>query len=475
MDAATGRGVPLVELKTTFGARHFTDNAGLIAFAEPGLLGQRVFFYVRSHGYEFAKDGFGYAGTALDARPGGKATLKLTRRNVAERLYRVTGAGLYRDTILLGGQPPLREPALNAQVVGQDSTLAAVYRGRIHWFWGDTTPARYPLGNFHTSGATSELPANGGLDPAVGVDLRYFTDGAGFCRPMARLPGEGMVWLDGLAVVADAEGRERLVAHYSLMKSLETRLEHGTMVWDDEREQFEKRVELPRDEQWRCLQGHPARVRDEGRDYLYTLWPDRPVRVPAELDAVLDPARYEAFTCVLPGPDTNRLDRDSEGRLRWSWRTNAPPVRQADEARWLRSGVMHDGEARFQFRDVETDRPVRMHSGSVRWNEHRQRWILIGVEQGGTSFLGEVWYAEARSPLGPWGKARRIVTHEQYSFYNPVHHAFFDQEGGRLIYFEGTYAQTFSGNPDATPWYDYNQILYRLDLDSPALKAVRVE
>lgn len=55
-------------------------------------------------------------------------------------------------------------------------------------------------------------------------------------------------------------------------------------------------------------------------------------------------------------------------------------------------------------------------------------------------------------------------------FYNPVHHPVFDQEGGRLIYLEGTYANTFSGNPDATPRYDYNQIMYRLALDDPKLK-----
>jgi hypothetical protein len=41
--------------------------------------------------------------------------------------------------------------------------------------------------------------------------------------------------------------------------------------------------------------------------------------------------------------------------------------------------------------------------------------------------------------------------------------------GGRLIYFEGTYASTFSGNPEQTPRYDYNQIMYRFDLDDPRL------
>ena len=91
-------------------------------------------------------------------------------------------------------------------------------------------------------------------------------------------------------------------------------------------------------------------------------------------------------------------------------------------------------------------------------------------QQGGTSYLGEIWYSEASEPTGPWLRAKKIVTHEAYSFYNPVHHSFFDQEGGRVIYFEGTYVNTFSGNPEATPRYDYNQIMYRLDLSDARLR-----
>lgn len=45
----------------------------------------------------------------------------------------------------------------------------------------------------------------------------------------------------------------------------------------------------------------------------------------------------------------------------------------------------------------------------------------------------------------------------------------FAKDGGRCIYFEGTYSHTFSGNPVATPRYDYNQVMYRLDLADPRL------
>ena len=50
VDAASGRGVPLAELEAVNGLRFVTDNAGRVAFHEPGLMGREVFFAVRSHG-----------------------------------------------------------------------------------------------------------------------------------------------------------------------------------------------------------------------------------------------------------------------------------------------------------------------------------------------------------------------------------------------------------------------------------------
>jgi hypothetical protein len=78
---------------------------------------------------------------------------------------------------------------------------------------------------------------------------------------------------------------------------------------------------------------------------------------------------------------------------------------------------------------------------------------------------GSVYYAEADHPIGPWNRAIKIVEHRAYNFYNVVEHPFFDQEGGSVIYFEGTYTAAFSAAKELTPRYDYNQILYRLRLD----------
>jgi len=124
VDEQTGRGVPLVELQTVNDISLWTDSNGVIAFNEPGLMGQEVYFHVRSGGYEYPKDGFGNRGVKLRPTRGGKATVKIKRLNVAERLYRVTGQGIYRDSVLVGQPVPLKQPLLNGQVMGQDTVIA---------------------------------------------------------------------------------------------------------------------------------------------------------------------------------------------------------------------------------------------------------------------------------------------------------------------------------------------------------------
>ena len=478
VDQETGRGVPLVELETVHHVGFVTDNAGRVALAEPGLLDRPVFFHVRSHGYEFPKDGFGYSGVTLTTIRGGNAVLRIQRRNVAERLYRITGEGLYRDSVWLGEATPLTEPLGGGQVVGQDSALVAQYRGRLHWFWGDTSRLRYPLGHFWMAGATSDLPGRGGLDPDQGIELRYFVDAEGFSRPVCRLGVEkGLIWSDAFLVVLDETGRERLVCHYAHMESLDRMLDHGLAIWNDDRAEFERARELDlADRRVFPGQAHPVRHRDGDGDFFYMGEVFPTVRVRADLASVLDPRRRETFTCVAAAPDGSlRVKRDAAGRIRHEWQAGGVPLDPGIERDLVARGELQPGEARFLPADVETGKPVLMHRGTVRWNAFRRRWVMIATETGGTSPLGEVWYAEAEAMMGPWRRARKIVTHDRYSFYNPVHHEFFDQDGGRRIYFEGTYATTFSGRAEATPRYDYNQIMYRLDLADPRLRAAQAE
>lgn len=473
IDDHTNRGVPLVELATVNHLRFITDSAGVVAIDEPGFMNQRTFFTITSHGYEFPKDGFGMRGKALDIKPGGEATLKIKRLNIAQRLYRTTGEGIYNDTVLAGRNPPLEQPVLNAQVLGQDSVQRAIYRGQIHWFWGDTNRASYPLGHFGMAGAVSDLPDHGGLDPFVGVNLRYFTDDHGFSRPM--VPGVNLRWADGFTVLKDPAGKERLLAKCELLKSLSQPLGRKLIVYNDDKDAFDDLAPLARDEPL-CPQGHPFRHTEDGVEYLYFPAPYATLRVKADWQSVITPAAYEGFTPLVPGSrykkDATQLDRDNAGKLIWTWKKNTPPISDSQQASLIASGAMKSEEAWYRLRDVETSAEVRLHAGTVAWNAYRKKWIMIAVQHfGKPSFLGEVWYTEADRPEGPYLLGRRIVTHDRYSFYNPAHHPFFDQDNGRLIYFEGTYTTTFSRKDEdnPTPRYDYNQVMYRLDLADPRL------
>jgi hypothetical protein len=474
VDAETGRGVPLIELRTTNDIRLVTDSNGIAAFSEPGLLGQTVFFHVAGHGYELAADGFGFRGRALETAAGGRARLAVRRLNVAERLYRVTGAGIYRDSILVGEPVPLREPILNAQVTGSDSVLNAVYKGKIYWFWGDTNRPRYPLGNFHTPGATSELPGAGGLDPDRGIDLTYFAGDDGFARPTAKLPGEGPTWLGGLIVLRGADGGERMFAHYAKVRTTAgggfDLYERGLVEFDDRTARFEKVATFPEAEPFPGG-AHPFLHASGGKEHVYYCDPFPLIRVPADPESLARQERYEAYTPLAAGSrsEDGPIERDPAGRPVYAWKAATAPLRPPRQAELVRAGTIAAEDDVLALRDADTGKRLIAHRGSVYWNAHRRRWVMIACETLGTSMLGEIWYAEADRPLGPWLYARKIVTHERYSFYNPKEHPMLQKDGGRVIYFEGTYTATFSGNRDTTPRYDYNQILYRLDLSHPRL------
>lgn len=488
VDAQTGRGVPLVELTTVHGVVHVTDSAGVVAFHEPGLMDQDVFFFVRSHGYAYPKDGFENAGLKLRTTPGGRAEIRINRVNIAQRLYRITGAGIYRDSVLLGDRPPVAQPLLNGGVLGQDSVQTAVYRGMIYWFYGDTSRASYPLGNFSMSGATSELPPSAGgrgLDPAVGINLTYFVGPDGFSRGMCPIEGQpGPVWCDGMTTVTDATGRERLLCRFARMKSLGEMYEQGFAQYNDDREVFDPVKRIPLDAKL-FMRGQPVRHKDAEGDYWYYATPFPLVRCRADYDALLDPSQYEAFTCLRPGTHYEskegdekerganlapQLDRDASGKLIYAWKRDTTVVLQKEQNELIAQGLMKPEEALIRLHDAQTGKAVLGHSGTVAWNAYRKAWILIVQEAWGTSMCGEIWYAESPTLTGPWGAARKIITHNDYSFYNVSHHPFLDQDGGRIIYLEATYTMAFSGTKTPTPRYDYNQIMYSLDLADPRLK-----
>jgi len=397
-DEATGRGVPLIELALPNEVKYYTDSAGIAALHEPSFATRPVVVQISGHGYQYAKEGL-----PLTLKPGGRAEIKVRRTIIAERLYRLTGEGIYRDSVLAGLPASIRDPMLApGQVLGQDTAVATPYRGKLYWIWGDTIGPNF--WNFSVTGATSDLPGRGGLDPSVGIDYRYFTNPDGRVAPMLKLPQKGLVWIEGMFTATDPAGREWLLATYTRQDGLKPPDECGVARFDDAGQRFAVWFLTPCQKESHHS-SHPFLFRDGGREYWY-LYPW--LRVPNNWTAIQNPTQWERREVKLP--------------------------------------------------------PHPERAVSVAWNDYRKRFLLF------LDYGSEVWYAEAGRPEGPYGEAVRVVHHNHYNFYNVVHHPFFDQDGGRTIYFEGTYTDAFSDAKEKTPRYNYNQIMYRLRLDDPRLK-----
>ncbi|WP_317890820.1 discoidin domain-containing protein [Paenibacillus arenilitoris] len=439
-------------------------------------MNQTVFFHLSSHGYEVPTDMFGYRGQAVDVTPGGSATLTMNRINIAERLYRVTGQGIYRDSVLLGETPPIQEPLLNGKVMGQDSVQTIEYKDKLYWFWGDTDRAAYPLGNFRVTGATSKLPGQG-LDLDVGVDLDYITREDGFVKSLVPpLPdGAGIAWIFGLMTVEDEDGEERLLAAYSTHTPDPNA--YGILIWSDVKQEFEQLVQFPGKSDWRYpgKDGQGTYYEDGGKGYyIFTQHTYPNLRVEAKMDAIVDYTQYESFTPLAPGTTydgaNTQLERDAEGNLVWGWKKNTQMLTQEREKELIRLGLIETGDERyFQLKDADSGDEIQLAQSSVEWNEYRESYVMIGQEKfGRTSLLGELWFAEAPAPNGPWKIAKRIITHDEYSFYNPSQHEYFIKDDGRFLYFEATFTNMFTEAP-AMPRYNYNQMMYKLDLANPEL------
>jgi len=425
VDGQNGWPVPLVHFRTTHHVDFVTDNAGLIAVDAPDLMNREVYFHVQSDGYELPADGFGYRGVRLKPTPGATARVELRRTMLAKRIGRLTGAGRFVHEQRLA-EPPVQPNDSWSEngVFGCDSVLTIAHRGKRFWLWGDTTMAYYPLGLFHSSSATTSLRPLASLEPPLRLRFDYFVDDTGNPRNVAEMPGRGPTWLSGYVSLPDSDGNAKLLATYVKIKPPLEAYEKGLCVWNEETENFERLKVLweqskSPDDPASPPEGHP------------TFWDDA------------DGKRWVLFGDPLP-------------KLR------CEPTMEA----WQDPDAWEVLSPQVTIPAASDSTAIRPHRGSIAWSSYGKRWVTVFVQEGGTpSFLGEVWFAEADSPLGPWAGAVKILSHEKYSFYNPRIHADMTEDGSPVLLFEGTYTKQFSGNSIATPRYDYNQILYRLDLD----------
>lgn len=428
VEQGTGWPVPLVELRTTNHLRFLTDNAGVIAFDQPEFMGRETWFGVHGHGYEAPKDGFGFQGFLLTPQPGKTLKVEVRRTILAKRLGRLTGAGLYSESQKLGKELDWKESG----IVGCDSVQTAIHRGKLFWAWGDTLIARYPLGIFDMTSATTAVQPLSSFQPPLKLKLDYFRDDRGTPRGVAKMPGPGPTWVSGYASLPDRAGTPHLCGTFIKVKPPLEAVQSGLCVWNDESSAFEllrilwtKSDESPK--QPPAPDGHPAFWKDAaGKDWVLFGNP---------LPALRCPATFEAW-------------QDAS-----TWETLKPQE---------------------TLRSAAGGAPVKPHSGSIAWNPFRKRWVTVFMEAfGKPSAFGELWYAEADEPAGPWGPAIKVLTHDNYTFYNPRLHPEFTPDGSPILIFEGSYTKDFADRPPPTPRYEYTQMIYRLDLDDPALQPAR--
>jgi hypothetical protein len=347
----------------------------------------------------------------------------------AKRIGRLTGGGLFGESQKLGRELDWKE----SRILGSDSVQLATHRERLYWAWGDTTLARYPLGIFHMSSASTPLKPLRSFEPPLRLHFDYFSDEIGRPRGVAKMPGSGPTWVSGYVSLPDRTGAPRLVGSYVKIRPPLEAYESGLCVWNEETRAFSRHKIVWEQTEDNPMpppipQGHPAFWTDEsGNEWVLFGNPFPDLRCAAVFEAWEDPK---------------------------AWKTLTPQTSLISAA---------DGEV------------VKPHSGSIAWNEHRQRWVTVFMQSfGKPSAFGELWYAEAMTPMGPWGKAVKAVTHDNYTFYNPRLHPELTPAGSPILLFEGTYTNQFADRAQATPRYDYNQILYRLDLDDEALSGAQV-
>ncbi len=147
------------------------------------MMNRETWFTVQSHGYEVPADGFGMTGMRLTPVRGKTLTIEVKRTILAKRLGRITGAG---------SLPRAKNLAKTAtERVGHRRCRLRtkyVYRGKLYWAWGDTTLAKYPLGIFDGTSATTALqPLK--VSSRHTLQLDYVVDTKNQPRGVCKMPG----------------------------------------------------------------------------------------------------------------------------------------------------------------------------------------------------------------------------------------------------------------------------------------------
>jgi hypothetical protein len=163
----------------------------------------------------------------------------------------------------------------------------------------------------------------------------------------------------------------------------------------------------------------------------------------------------------------------------WLASAGAPPLTQSTEAALAQAGTIRPSERRTVVCD-QHGAELALAGGSVHWNAYRSKYVaivgakLLSAATTGAgspspsppSVDGEIYYAEGDTLTSGWSNATLVITHAEsgYSCYNPFHIPQLDANGGARIFITCTMTNSFSRNAHKEPKYDYNNMVFALDL-----------
>jgi hypothetical protein len=460
IDRLTRRGVPLVVM-TTAEETFVTDSQGFVADCRPDHAGQAVTFTVSSDGYSLAS-----GSATLQVAGGQVTTLELDRQNLAERLYRVTGEGIYRDSILLGLTTPLAHPVIDSLVMGEGLAGETIFKGEVFWVWNDAFGPSRSVGGPRVAGAVSPMMGQlGALDPQLGVNAEYFTAADGFAKAVIDdpAPTSTPIEVTSLLAVSAVGEQERLFAVYAKLGADLSVASRGLAEFNTTKQLFVPGTLSYAVDDAVIPDGEPILFNQAGVGQFYF---SSPVRIAATAKALTTPTGYEAWTAIQPGTQT--VLGGADGAASYAWRTGASLTTAAALAS---AGLGADQSLDDHVTDPVTGAHIASLSTAGTWNARRGRFVRILEQSGGTSSAaGEIWYLEGDTPMGPWVYARQILTHTAYGLLSPWVHWDLGQTDDRFVLFEGTYSKRLEAQEaPIVPRYDSNQMMYRLDVDDARL------
>jgi len=453
VDDKTGHGVPLVMLTTNFYTRYFSDSAGRVAI-ENDLENQNVWFSVLTDGYDLnverTKGAVQYgspydAGIVVNLTNDEEHVVYMKRNQIARRAYRLTGQGLYRDSVLTNASIPdsARNRAMIdplSGVTGQDTLQVVNYQNAVWYFFGDTVCPRSARQNncdstgMYTVGAVSSTIEKARTDPPT---FEYIAVG-GSPTPIAPLyPLEQNTWT--AAMFTSSDEKDMYAAYFKNPGdgASPSEARQGMMIWNGT-QMVELGNEWPRDTTLSLNGAHTIQVLS-----------------PKDMASGMND-----FAWFVNGAVSSRVRRTRNDVANYS-----------------------------AFEKLDPPKSPSYSCNTVNWNTYAQKYLCLGDNKVGNneSFGGTVplTIAWSDSLLGPYVNATVILDHGRtgMSCYNGLHLPHMDQD--QFVTVACTFTAMWS-NTNRTPnlWstclfgqnshqgcarvvprYEYNNIVSKVDLD----------